>query len=48
MEYGLVLDLVTLMLGGGDEAESAKEQLKERLPVVKSIANEYKKVTERS
>lgn len=36
------------MLGGGDDAESAKEQLKEKLPLVKNIANEYKKVAERS
>lgn len=43
-----VSDLVTLMLGGGDEAESAKEQLKEKLPLIKNIANQYKKVAEKS
>ncbi|CAG9822394.1 unnamed protein product [Phaedon cochleariae] len=36
-------DFVTLMLGGGSEVESAKEKLKEKIPAVKNIANEYKK-----
>ncbi|CAH1967525.1 unnamed protein product [Acanthoscelides obtectus] len=36
-------DFVTLMLSGGSEVENAKEKLKEKLPVIKSIANEFKK-----
>ncbi|KAB0802921.1 hypothetical protein PPYR_05107 [Photinus pyralis] len=36
-------DLVTIMLNGGSEAESAKDQLKERMPSIKKIANEFKK-----
>uniref|UniRef100_A0A6P7GGM9 E3 UFM1-protein ligase 1 homolog n=1 Tax=Diabrotica virgifera virgifera TaxID=50390 RepID=A0A6P7GGM9_DIAVI len=36
-------DFVTLMLSEGSEAENAKEKLKEKVPVVKKIANEYKK-----
>lgn len=39
---------MTLMLGGGEEAENAKEQLKERMPVIKNIANEYKKSSDKS
>jgi hypothetical protein len=36
-------DFVTLMLSGGTEAENAKEKLKEKMQVVKNIANEFKK-----
>lgn len=46
--FFLFLDLVTLMLAGGDEAENAKEQLKEKMSVIKNIANDFKKVAERS
>jgi len=38
-------DSVTLMLSGGSEAENAKEQLKEKISVIKAIANEYKKTS---
>ncbi|KAF2900325.1 hypothetical protein ILUMI_05860 [Ignelater luminosus] len=38
-------DMVTLMLSGGSEAENAKEQLKEKISVIKKIANEYKKTS---
>ncbi|XP_056648956.1 E3 UFM1-protein ligase 1 homolog [Diorhabda sublineata] len=42
-------DFVTLMLSGGSEAESAKEKLKEKVPMIKKLANEYKKpVNEKS
>lgn len=41
-------DLVTLMLGGGDEAENAKEQLKDKIGVIRDIANAFKKAGERS
>lgn len=37
--------MVTLMLSGGTEAENAKEQLKEKISVIKKIANEYKKTS---
>ncbi|KAJ3665830.1 hypothetical protein Zmor_001299 [Zophobas morio] len=36
-------DFVTLMLSGGTEAENAKEKLKEKIQVVKNIANDFKK-----
>ncbi|RZC36650.1 E3 UFM1-protein ligase 1 -like [Asbolus verrucosus] len=36
-------DFVTLMLSGGTEAENAKEKLKEKMSVIKNIANEFKK-----
>lgn len=36
-------EFVTLMLGGGTEAESAKEKLKEKMSVIKTIANEFKR-----
>ncbi|KAJ8962408.1 hypothetical protein NQ318_018392 [Aromia moschata] len=36
-------DFVTLMLSAGSEAESAKEKLKEKMPTIKSIANDFKK-----
>jgi hypothetical protein len=39
----LFADFVTLMLSGGTEAENAKEKLKEKMQVVKNIANEFKK-----
>lgn len=38
------LEFVTLMLGGGSEAENAKERLKEKLPIIKTIATEFKKI----
>lgn len=31
------------MLGGGSEAENAREKLKEKVPLIKTIANEFKK-----
>ncbi|XP_060525189.1 E3 UFM1-protein ligase 1 homolog [Cylas formicarius] len=42
-ELLLYHDFVTLMLGNGSEAENAKEKLKEKVNIVKKIANEYKK-----
>lgn len=45
---GFVSDLVTLMLGGGDDAESAREQLKEKIGVIKNIANDFKKSGEKN
>lgn len=41
-------DLVTIMLGGGAEADNAKDQLREKMEIVKNIANEYKKGTDKS
>lgn len=40
-------DLVTLMLAGGTEAENAKEELKEKMSAIKTIANDYKKSSEK-
>ncbi|KAI4458328.1 e3 ufm1-protein ligase 1 [Holotrichia oblita] len=37
-------EFVTLMLGGGSETENAKERLKEKLPIIKRIATEFKKI----
>lgn len=37
-------DFVTLMLSNGSESENAKEKLKEKIPIIKSLANEYKLV----
>lgn len=39
----MIVDFVTLMLSGGTEAESAKEKLKEKVNVIKNVANEFKK-----
>lgn len=36
-------DFVTLMLSNGSEAENAKEKLKEKVQVIKTLANEYRK-----
>ncbi|KAF5301590.1 hypothetical protein FQR65_LT08895 [Abscondita terminalis] len=41
-------DLVMLMLNSGTEAENAKEQLKEKMSLIKNIANDFKKVQDRS
>lgn len=41
-------DLVTIMLGGGAEAENAKDQLAEKILVIKNIASEYKKGADKS
>ncbi|KAK4883689.1 hypothetical protein RN001_007008 [Aquatica leii] len=38
-------DLVTLLLNNGSEEESIKEQLKEKMSVIKAIANDFKKGT---
>ncbi|XP_066143344.1 E3 UFM1-protein ligase 1 homolog [Euwallacea fornicatus] len=35
-------DFVTLMLSNGSEAENAREKLKEKMPVIRKIATEYK------
>ncbi|XP_023030297.2 UFM1 specific ligase 1 [Leptinotarsa decemlineata] len=43
LEMGAYHDFVTLMLSGGSESESAKEKLKERMSIIKSIANDFKK-----
>lgn len=49
LELTSYYDFVTLMLSGGSEAESAKEKLKEKVPTIKKLANEYKKpVNEKS
>ncbi|VEN49343.1 unnamed protein product [Callosobruchus maculatus] len=36
-------DFVTLMLSGGSEVENAKEKLKEKLALIKRIANDFKR-----
>lgn len=36
------------MLNNGSEAENIREDLKEKLPSIKSIAVDYKKVLEKS
>ncbi|KAG5873898.1 hypothetical protein JTB14_005509 [Gonioctena quinquepunctata] len=43
VELSAYHDFVTLMLSGGSEAENAKEKLKEKVSVIKSIANDFKK-----
>lgn len=42
-ETCFVADFVTLMLSSESEAENAKEKLKEKLPIIVKMANEYKK-----
>ncbi|KAF5282980.1 hypothetical protein FQA39_LY04851 [Lamprigera yunnana] len=41
-------DLVLLMLNAGPEAENAKEQLKEKLSAIKTIAIDYKKMSDKN
>ncbi|XP_017774155.1 PREDICTED: E3 UFM1-protein ligase 1 homolog [Nicrophorus vespilloides] len=36
-------DMVTMLLSGGSDIETAKERLAEKMPTIKQIANEYKK-----
>lgn len=38
-----VSDYVSLMLSGGSEEENVREKLKELVPSVRNIANEFKK-----
>ncbi|XP_044761553.1 E3 UFM1-protein ligase 1 homolog [Coccinella septempunctata] len=38
-------DYVTLMLSGGSEEENVRQKLKEMIPIIRNIANEFKKPT---
>lgn len=46
--FFFITDLVTAMLSGGPEAEEAKVQLADKMQSVKTIANEYKKTSDKN